>query len=225
MKNGKTDVVERIMAGSEDVLEKVCTHPFVRAMADDSLAEETFRFYIVQDYRYLNEYSRAFSVASARAQDLETRTYLADYGTGLLKYEADMHRGYLERFGITQEEIFGTPIALASNSYVSYMIRMAYEGSTAEAIAAVLPCGVHYEVIGKKIVEADPGAVKNPLCGDWIAEYSSKEFAEGNVQMKKFLRRAAEGCSGEELRNLTEIYRMSSRYELGFWDMAWNRAL
>lgn len=219
------DNVERIMAGSGDVLEKVCTHPFVQAMADDSLTPEKFRFYIVQDYRYLNEYSRAFSIASAKAKDLQTRMYLADYGAGLLKYEADMHRGYLKRFGITQDEIFGTPIALDNQSYVSYMIRMAYEGSTAEAITALLPCGVHYEVIGKRIVAADPRAVKNPLCGEWISEYSSEEFAEGNVQMKEYLRREVENSSEEQLRKLSEIYRMSSRYELGFWDMAWNMEL
>ena len=31
----------------------------------------------------------------------------------------------------------------------------------------------------------------------------------------------AAGASGEQLARLTEIFVNCSRYELGFWDMAW----
>ena len=32
----------------------------------------------------------------------------------------------------------------------------------------------------------------------------------------------AEGCTEAEYRRLEEIFVTCSRYELGFWDMAWN---
>jgi hypothetical protein len=45
----------------------ITTMPFVKELADGSLAPAAFRHYLVQDSLYLREYSRALAIASSKA--------------------------------------------------------------------------------------------------------------------------------------------------------------
>ncbi len=67
------------MGFSSDLREKAAPiwaaekrHPFVTGIGDGSLALEKFRFYMRQDYIFLVEFSRAVSLAAAKAQSSPT---------------------------------------------------------------------------------------------------------------------------------------------------------
>ena len=49
---------ERLLAGTQELWERYTDHPFVRGIADGSLDEEKFRYYMVQDYIYLIDYAK-----------------------------------------------------------------------------------------------------------------------------------------------------------------------
>ena len=57
------------------------------------------------------------------------------------------------------------------------------------------------------------------------AEYPEVPAAELVISLKnmemKLMDELAEGCSEAEYRRLEDIFVACSRYELGFWDMAW----
>jgi len=55
----------------------------------------------------------------------------------------------------------------------------------------------------------------------WIAMYSSKEFAELAAWCRELLDRLAAGLPECELKKLEEAFLTSSRYEWQFWEMAW----
>ena len=54
MKNNQT--TERLLDASREIWAGYLTHPFVRGIADGSLAVNKFRFYLLQDYLYLFDY-------------------------------------------------------------------------------------------------------------------------------------------------------------------------
>ncbi len=85
------------------------------------------------------------------------------------------------KFAVTQEEIDAMKPSLDNLSYTSYMVRVAYDESEVEVLAAVLSCAYSYEVIAKKIVANRPESVDDPFYGDWIRGYASDEYAAGNV--------------------------------------------
>ena len=63
-------------------------------------------------------------------------------------------------------------------------------------------------------------ATKEP--GDWIRGYASEEYAEFNKGLMEMTNRLTAGISEEAYEHLERIFVDCSRFETGFWDMAWN---
>ena len=134
----------------------------------------------------------------------------------------NIHKGYMGRLGVTQEEIDVTGRKLANLSYTAYMLRVAYEEGEAEILAAILSCALSYEDIAKNIVKNNPASVNHELYGTWIRTYSGEEYCGLNNILVSFLENACEGYSDEQMKHLAEIFRACSEYEMGFWDMGWS---
>ena len=110
--------------------------------------------------------------------------------------------------------------ALDNLSYTNYMLSVAHTGTTAEIVAAILACSWSYAEIGQALAKA-PGALEHPFYGEWIASYAGEEYAEVNAGLIDLMNRLARDAGSEQLQRLTDIFCNCSRYELGFWDMAW----
>ena len=127
---------ERFLACSRDLWDAYLDHPFVRGIADGSLDEEKFRYYMVQDYLYLVEYARVFALGVAKARDMESMRLFAGYVGQILDGEMDIHRGYMKRLGIKLEDAEHAALALDNRSYTSYMLNIAYTDGPAAIMAA-----------------------------------------------------------------------------------------
>ena len=214
-------VTERLLAATKDIWDSYYTHPFVQGLADGSLDKEKFKFYMVQDYLYLLDYIKVFALGCAKAGDEEAMRYFADYIWRILDGEMDIHRGYMQRLGISREEADSTPKSLDNHSYTAYMLKAAYDGGAAEAAAAILSCAVSYEYIGRYITEHYPKAAEHELYGEWVQGYSSPDYAASNLVLEALVERLCDGFSEERLKKIEEIFVVCSRYEASFWDMAW----
>ncbi len=214
-------VSDRILAGSENIWEAFHSHPFVRGIADGTLSVEKFRHFMIQDYLYLLEYAKVFSVGAAKAEDPEIMRTFSGYVAQILSGEMDIHRGYMERLGISLSEAEGAEPALDNLSYTSYMLRIVYEGGPAEVCAAILPCAVSYEEVARKMVRENPDCAAHPFFGEWIRGYASAAYHDENEALKRITDRAAKECGEAQIRRLIRIGQICSRYEGTFWDMAW----
>ena len=212
---------ERFLEASAGIWEGYNRHPFVTGIADGSLDIEKFKFYMIQDYLYLIDYIKVFSIGAAKASDLETVALFADYTKQISGGEMEIHRGYMKRLGISLQEAENTPVSLDNLSYTSYMIRTAYEGDAADVMAVILACAVSYEKIAKRIMQEHPDADKHEFYGEWVAGYADPGYAAANTVLVNAMNRLAEGLSEERLAKLTDIFVNCSRYEASFWDMAW----
>lgn len=216
------NITERFLDSSKEIWAQYHAHPFVKGIGDGSLDKKKFKYYILQDYLYLIDYAKVFSIGAAKAQELSTMQFFSGYANQIFGYETDIHKGYLDRFKISEAEIQTTKMSLDNLSYVSYMLRVAYEGGAAEALAAVMSCGISYEVIAKKIVADNPDSVNYPFYGDWIQGYASDTFHDGNEKMKVLIETLTKDFPEQQIAHLVEIFVACSRYELEFWNMAWN---
>lgn len=185
-----------------------------------TLERDKFRYYIMQDFLYLKDYAKTYAVGVAKAKSVETANLFAKY-INVMNGELDVHKGYVGKFEVTQEEIDAMKPSLDNLSYTSYMIRVAYDESEVEVLAAVLSCAYSYEIIAKKIVANRPESVDDPFYGDWIRGYASDEYAAGNVILIETLDRLSAHYTEEQLRHLEDIFIACSRYEMAFWQMAW----
>lgn len=212
---------ERLLDATKDIWKKYNEHPFVLGIQDGTLDKEKFRYYIVQDYLYLEDYAKTFAVGVAKAKNLKIANLFAKY-INVMNGELDIHNGYLAKLGVTQEEIESTPRALDNLSYTSYMLRVAYEEGQAEIFAAILACAYSYEVIAKNIVKNNPSSVDDEFYGDWVRGYISDGYAAENAVLLEVMDSLTEEYTEQQIQHLTDIFVACSRYELAFWEMAWN---
>ncbi len=212
---------ERLMNSVADIWPKYNEHPFVKGLETGTLEPEKFRFYITQDYLYLNEYSKVFALGAAKAKSLETMKLFSSVIDAIANVEMDIHKGYMGRLKVSQEEIDSTLRHPANLAYTSYMLRVAYEEEEPEILAAILSCALSYEDIAKKIVENNPEAVNHELYGKWIRNYSGEEYCGLNNVLVSYLEKSAENYTDLQLDHLCEIFRACSIHEMNFWDMAY----
>ncbi|MCI8477255.1 MAG: thiaminase II [Oscillospiraceae bacterium] len=196
------------------------THPFVTGIGDGTLPVERFRYFLLQDYLYLFDYARVFALGVAKAREPALMRLFSANVDAILNGEMDIHRSYMARLGITEEQVLSVRPALDNLAYTSYMLSTAYAGGPAEITASILACSWSYAEIGQALAR-QPGAAEHPFYGTWIQGYASAEYAATNQGLIDLINRLGEGA---DLQRLEEIFVACSRYELGFWDMAWSMA-
>ena len=195
-------------------------HQFVLGIGDGSLAAERFRFYIRQDYVFLIEFSRVLALAAARSDDLEAMGRYAALLDATLNGEMELHRGYCARLGIGREELEETPAAPVTHAYTRHLLHVGHSGTLGEITAALIPCLRGYAEIGIELAErGEP--VAQPLYGEWIRTYASPKVQEIAGWTCALLDRLAEDAGQDEQQRISRIFTTSSRYELLFWDAAY----
>lgn len=215
--------VNRLLSAASDIWESYNRHPFVKGIEDGTLDREKFRFYIIQDYLYLEDYAKTFAVGVAKAKSLRRANLFAKY-ISVMNGELDVHKGYMALLGVTQEEIDSARRSLDNLSYTSYMLRVAYEEGEAEILAAILSCAYSYEIIAENIVKNNPASVNDEFYGDWIKGYASEEYAAENTILLEEMDRVSENYTEKQIQHLIDIFIACSRYELAFWEMSWRTA-
>lgn len=64
------NTVEKLLQATTDIWEAYNEHPFVLGIQNGTLDKENFRYYIIQDYLYLEEYAKTFALGVAKAKSL-----------------------------------------------------------------------------------------------------------------------------------------------------------
>jgi len=210
---------DRLRQRAAGIWEAQHQHPFVRGIGDGKLDLEKFKFWLRQDYVFLTEYARLLGLAAARSPDIETMTRFAGLLEETLETEMSLHRAYADEFGISREELEREQPAPTTQAYTDFLLRVAAMGDFAELAAALLPCMWSFSEIGQRLAMQPPPGDKR--YAQWIAMYSSKEFAELAGWCRGLLDNLAAGLPGRELKKLEEAFLTSSRYEWQFWEMAW----
>lgn len=214
-------VSTRLHDAAAPVWEACLRHPFVTGIGDGTLDMEKFRYFMLQDYLYLFDYARVFALSVVKARDPELMRVFAANVDAILGGEMKIHRAYMKRLDITEEQVFSIKPALANLSYTNYMLSVAQTGGPMEIVASILACSWSYAEIGQALA-AIPGAAEHPFYGEWIRGYASEEYAATNQALIELMDSLAADAGEEQLAYLTDVFVNCSRYELGFWDMAWD---
>ena len=199
-------------------------HPFITELSDGTLPLDKFRFFLEQDILYLEEYTRCLAMGAAKSRtERELRYFTTDLNK-VLEAEIPSARSLLAQVTDLGAEDRGGSLAQApaNVAYTSYLNTLAFRGGPLEIMAALLPCSWSYVEIAMALRER--AEATHPVYGGWIDYFSLPQ----TVEMVAGLRRDFDALVLEEaltearLRELAEIFAMSSRLERGFWDMAYS---
>ncbi|HTU00691.1 MAG TPA: thiaminase II [Candidatus Sulfotelmatobacter sp.] len=210
---------DELYTAAKPVWDAQLAHPFVRGIADGSLPVDRFARWVCQDYLYLTEYARLFAWAVAKAQGLEAMGWYAKVLDLTLNTEMALHRAYAARFGISSEELEAQAMWPTTRAYTDFLIRTAADGDMLDVLAALLPCAWGYVYVAQHLARGP--RPDDQRYADWIEQYVSEEFVQAAEWLKAELNRLGEGAIPMKRRRLCDIFLLSSRYELLFWEMCW----
>lgn len=212
---------EQVRREAQPIWDKVLEHPFIQGIADGTLPDETFHYYVGQDYKYLIEYARARAAGVAKARDLDAMQYFAEGITYVLAGETIFHAKSAEYFGRKLVDFLEGETAPTNRAYTSYLMAVAYAGTFGELVAACLPCPYGYGDIARKLLPR--GLPDHPLYDAWIRHYGSDDLRNKTDFLCRLLDRLAERADPTERQRMAEHYLTCSRYEWMFFDMAYRR--
>ncbi len=214
----RTGFTGELWRSIEGVYAEILAHPFLTGLTDGTLAEERFRFYVLQDALYLREYARALSLAGVRSPDEGVLVMFNEHSAGAITVERSLHEGFLKDLGVAQEEAEATEASPTTLAYTSFLLRTATLGDYPEVLGAVLPCYWIYAEVGKALLERGSS---NPRYRKWIDTYGAEEFGSLVEAVLDLTDEVCEDLNLEQRSCVTEAFVTTSRYEWMFWDAAW----
>ena len=154
-----------------DITQCCLEHAFVRGLAEGMLERDVFRQYVAQDAFFLRAFLKAYALAAAKCDDFERARIFHELMTGVLD-ELMLHASYAAKLDIDLDDV--KPYA-ATSAYTDFLLRVAWHGSLAEIIAAMVPCLRLYAHIGNELTTCL--RPEHPY-EDWIKTYSGEHFRQ-----------------------------------------------
>ena len=105
-------VSQRLRKAARPIWDRCLTHPFVAGIGDGTLPAEKFQYFMLQDYLYLFDYARVFALGVVKAREAALMRVFARNVDAILGGEMNIHRAYMERLGISEEQVLAVKPAL-----------------------------------------------------------------------------------------------------------------
>ena len=112
-----------------DISRRCLDHPFVRGLADGTLAGAAFRAYVAQDTFFLHAFSRAYALAAVKTTDAAHVQLFQQLMTGVSD-ELELHAVFAAELGIDLDHV--SPYA-ATSAYTEFLLHNARHQRTCSA--------------------------------------------------------------------------------------------
>ncbi len=193
-------------------------HEFVRLLGEGSLPKAMFQKYLMQDYVFLVEFSRAYGLAVFRAKTLEEMREVEQTLHAIMEVEMGLHVRLCAEWEISEAELMKTQPLPQNKAYTDYVLSCGEKGDSLDLHIALAPCVIGYAHIAKALLE-QKNHNHNPY-HQWIEEYASKEYQKIAHAAERRLDYLGEGISEERFESIARIFDKASALEADFWQMA-----
>jgi thiaminase/transcriptional activator TenA len=198
-------------------------HEFVQKLANDSLHENCFLNYLKQDYLFLIQFSKAWSLAILKSDNLEEMKIAASTVNELINFEMGLHISLCEKYGISKLDLENTEEENENIAYTRYVLELGYSGDFLDLLSALAPCVLGYGEIGLNLQNSNP---KTSRYKKWIETYSSSEYQSVCLNVGKLIDKSFKLRLGENYTNTYKwnkaslIFKKATSLEVDFWNMA-----
>lgn len=194
--------------------------PFIRALADGTLAREPFLFYLAQDALYLRDYARVLAEAARLAPTSAEQAFWANSAHGSIVGELELHAAWLSPSQGVGAATFTAEPAPATIAYLDHLRSVAFGGDYRELIAALLPCFWLYTDLGQRLHAGEFGAhARDPRhpYASWLATYADPAFEEATRRAIEVVAAAAAAAEPATRARMLRAFETSSAHELAFF--------
>ena len=198
-------------------------HKFVADLSNNTLKQKCFLNYLIQDYLFLIQFSKAWSLAIVKSETLDEMKISANTVNGLINFEMDLHVSLCGSYGISKIELENAIEENQNIAYTRYVLEAGYSGDFLDLMAALMPCVFGYGEIGSNNINSKP---QNVMFQKWFETYSSSEYQKICFEVSKLIDNAVIYRLGNDFKNtykwkkMNKIFKTSVLLEIDFWNMA-----
>ena len=207
-------VSEQLHKDAEQVWNRIVHHPFVVELYQGSLPMEKFKTYILQDYAYLVDAVKNFSIIASRAHSVDLMREIVEIAYLEVTGEFQGYEDFLHTLGYTLDDAMHVEPLPVNVSYRSFLLTTSSLRSSQEALVSVLPCFWSYRDIALYHKDA-LNSNTNKIYVDWASVYLSEDYAELVEKLRRLVDRV---CGDFPYERLKLPFLMASRYEYMYWD-------
>ena len=193
-------------------------HDFVKQLAAGTLAPDSFRHYLIQDYLYLIHYTRVMALSVYKSDTLAQMRVGQAGINAMLDMEIAMYLDFCRQWNIPLNEVENAAESAVTIAYTRYILDAAMSGSLAELYAAIAPCLMGYGEIGKHIKEQ--GFITGNPYQPWIDVFSSDEFQAITAQNEAQINTLLANASPAQANKFQRLFNTAARMEVSFWQQA-----
>ncbi|MDE6276885.1 MAG: TenA family protein [Muribaculaceae bacterium] len=203
---------ESAWAEARHIYHAILELPFVKELADGSLSEDRFLFYIRQDSLYIENYTRVLAHIASRLPRREHIEAFLNFASEGIVVEKALHQSYL---GEGHAPATSSPTTLL---YTSFESSLALGPVEVEA-AAILPCFWVYQRVGEVILRCC--SRPNPYSG-WIDTYADPSFGAATQRAIEICDQLAAEAAPYIRARMTDAFLTATKMEWMFWHSAYN---
>ena len=201
-------------------------HRFVKQLLHNELEKKVFLDYLIQDYLFLYQFSKAWSLAIVKADNLKEMKLCAETVNQLINFEMSLHEEICEAYGITKKKLRNTEEKNKNIAYTRFVLEKGYSGDFLDLLTALMPCVLGYAEIGRKNKKIKP--IKR-MYREWLNTYSGKEYQKVSKNVGKLYDEATISRLGINFINTPKWKKMISTFktatllEIDFWEMSYEK--
>ena len=198
-------------------------HEFINKLSNDTLKEEKFLNYLIQDYLFLIQFSKAWSLAILKSDNLEEMKIAASTVNDLINFEMELHITLCANYGISKSDLENADEENANIAYTRYVLELGYSGDFLDLLSSLAPCVLGYGEIGLNCQNSNP---KTLMYKKWIETYSSIEYqnvcenVSGLIDNAFLLRLGTNFENTYKWKKVNQIFKKATLLEVDFWNMA-----
>ncbi|MEO0636697.1 MAG: thiaminase II [Pseudomonadota bacterium] len=214
---------ERLKSDCSEAWTAYTDHSFVRQMGDGSLLREAFQHYLVQDYLFLIQFSRAYALAIYKSRSVEDMRSSLEGLKAILEVEMKLHVKLCADWGLSERDLQEAPEARATVAYTRFVLDAGAAGDLLDMKVALAPCMIGYGEIGARLAQGLKAS--NPY-GVWINEYAGSDYQDlMHSTIADIDREAAHSFTESRYRELRRLFEAATWLEADFWQMGLDRSL
>lgn len=215
--NNPGTLFHRLKSACSKEWDEYCNHSFVKGIADGSLPLECFQHYLVQDYIFLINFSRAYGLALYKTDDIEIMQASAQTAAKILSISV---KDYCSEWDIPEFDLNKVQEATPNMAYTRYVLEKGLSGDILDLYTALAPCPIGYVDFGTRLMN-DPATKRegNPYY-KWIKALTEEEVVkDANRHAELMERLAATHFSENRFDSLCKVFRQVVQLEISFWEM------
>ncbi|MFT4922650.1 MAG: thiaminase/transcriptional activator TenA [Haloarculaceae archaeon] len=201
-------------------------HQFTRELREDTLEDDVFRRYLIQDVAFLETLVGTVGHAVATAPTMAAKSRLSDFLGVLTDEETDYFERSFDALEVPEAERTDPTLGPTTRALEDLLVRGGREGGYVETLAVLVPA----EWIYLSWASLHPDARLEPearperfYLAEWIDLHANPDFESFVGWLRSELDREGAEASQRRQTHLERLFRRTVDLEVAFFDSAYDQ--